>query len=122
MPRSAPPDPRHLLPLHPLELRILLALLDGPAHGYRIVKRVEAEEAGWSRILPANLYRRLRDLDGRGLVEEASAPPTGDSRRRRYFQLTALGREAARLEAQRLAELVRTARERRLLPRTEGSR
>jgi DNA-binding MarR family transcriptional regulator len=29
------------LPLHPLEFRILLALADGPSHGYRIVKAIE---------------------------------------------------------------------------------
>jgi hypothetical protein len=36
--------PLLLLPLHPLELRILLVLLDGPAHGYRIVKEIEGRE------------------------------------------------------------------------------
>lgn len=49
-------------PLHPLEFRILFVLLDGPARGYRIVKAIEAREAGHTRIYPANIYRRIRDL------------------------------------------------------------
>jgi len=115
-------DLRELLPLHPFELRILFALLDGPSHGYRIVKEIEERDASWATIFPGNLYRRLRDLTAKGLVEE-SAPPadSGDARRRRYFKITALGREVARAEALRLDDLVREARKRRLLPRAQGS-
>lgn len=115
-------DPLELLPLHPFELRILLALVDGPLHGYRIVKTVEERDASWKRIFPANLYRRLRDLSAQGLIEETDAPPDehGDPRRR-YFRITSLGREAARAESRRLDDLLREAREKRLLPRPESS-
>lgn len=105
-----------LLPLHPLEFRILLALVDAPSHGYRIVQEIEAVE-GRERIWPANLYRRMRNLLAKGLIEE-TAPPhdeEGDARRT-YVRLSALGRKVAKAEARRLAGLVADARARRLLP------
>lgn len=95
------------LPLHPLEFRILLVLLDGPAHGYRVVKEIEAGPHHGT-LYPANLYRRIRDLRDRGLLEEASAPPDAaeEDGRRRYFQVTEAGRSVARAEARRLRELL----------------
>ncbi len=106
------PDPTDRLPLHPLELRILLAVLNSPSHGYRIVKEVEAVEGGRFSLYPANLYRRIRDLAGQGLLVEVDAPeskPASD-RPRTYFGITALGREVVRAEVIRLEELVRDAR------------
>ncbi len=108
------------LPLHPLEFRILLSLVDGPSHGYRIVKAIEAREEGRMRIYPANLYRRIRDLLTRGWIEETEAPPgeTDPDPRRTYVRITARGREVARAEARRLDELVADARARDLLGST----
>lgn len=101
---------RHL-PLHPLELRILLVLAEGPAHGYRIVKAVEARAGDGRRLFPANLYRRIRTLTERGLVADADgAVASEDGRSRRTLALTPLGRAVARAEAGRLAELVDDAR------------
>jgi len=114
--RTPEPSPEALLPLHPLEFRILLALLDGPSHGYRIVREIEAAE-GRERIWPANLYRRIRDLLAKGLIEETAAPRGEDgAARRTYVRLSALGRRVAKAEARRLAGLVADARARRLLP------
>lgn len=98
------------LPLHPLELRILLAVTDRPGHGYRIVKDIEARASEGTTIYPANLYRRIRDLLGRGLLEEAD-PPEDDEvdRRRTYFRTTELGRAVAVAEAARMRELLRDA-------------
>jgi DNA-binding PadR family transcriptional regulator len=104
-------DPERFLPLHPLELRILLVLWKEKAHGYRIVKAIEESHGGWNRIFPANLYRRVRDLLAQGLVEEAGADAEDADPRRRYFQITRLGREVARLEARRLSELAADARD-----------
>ena len=113
-------EPRSLLPLHPFEMRILMTLLDGPAHGYRIVKTIEESDAGWARIFPGNLYRRLRDLAAKGLVEEIEPAP-GGGRKRRDFGITALGREVALAEALRLEDLVAEARAKHLLPRPQGT-
>jgi len=105
------PDPRNYLPLHPLEFRILLVLLDGPAHGYRIVKEIESRERELPSIYPGNLYRRIRDLVAKGLLEETDPPRDLDADpRRKYFQPTGLGEAVARVEGARLESLVREAR------------
>jgi DNA-binding PadR family transcriptional regulator len=108
-------EPEAFLPLHPLEFRILMALLDGPSHGYDIVKTIEAGERHGA-IYPANLYRRIRDLLRRDLVVEVATPRGADPEgRRRYVAITALGRRVARSEAVRLRDLLRDARAKRLL-------
>lgn len=107
------PDPESHLPLHPLELRILLVLTrEAPAHGYRIVKAIEARDGDRFNLYPANLYRRIRDLLARGLLAEVEAPETDADadRRRTYFEVTDLGRAVARAETARLQELVEDAR------------
>lgn len=115
-------DPHEELPLHPLEFRILLVLLSGPNHGYEIVKEIERRER-YGPIYPANLYRRIRDLLARELIEEVSVSPgTLLEARRRHLAVTAWGRKVARAEAARLEELVREARAGRLLPTTGGAR
>lgn len=102
------------LPLHPFEMRILMALTEGPSYGTRIVEQIEERIGGREKIYPANLYRRVRDLLKRGLVEEADAPEGADPRRT-YVRLTALGTAVARAEARRLQELVEDAARHRLL-------
>ena len=104
-------DPRSFLPLHPLEFRILLVLMDGPAHGYRIVKEIEEREREIGSIYPGNLYRRIRDLNAKGLLKEVQPPRDADADpRRKYFSPTALGEAVVRAEGARLEGLVREAR------------
>ena len=95
-------------PLHPLEFRILLMLLDGPSYATRIVEGIEARERGRTKVYPANLFRRIRDLLSRELLEECASPEGADPRRT-YLRVTASGRAAARAEAHRLRELVAEA-------------
>ena len=108
-------DPTSFLPLHPLEFRILMALLEGPSYGTSIVRSIEEREAAGPRLYPANLYRRIRDLLGRGLLEE-SPPPEDADPRRTYVRLTKTGRGVAHAEAERLRALVRDAEAHDLLP------
>jgi DNA-binding PadR family transcriptional regulator len=103
-------DPRDLLPLKPLVFQTLLALSEGPRHGWSLVREIQ-EHGGGGRILPANFYRTLRGMEADGLIEDTErADPA-----RRYFKLTTLGRRVARLEAGRLHTLVGDARTKRLL-------
>lgn len=106
---------RRHLPLHPLEFRILMALIEGPSYGTRIVEEIEEREAGRTKIYPANLFRRVRDLLARELLEECAAPEGAD-RRRTYVRLTRTGLAVAEAEAARLRELVADALDHRLLP------
>lgn len=107
-----PQDARELLPLKPLVFQVLLALTEGERHGWSLVREVQ-QRTGGDRILPANFYRTLRAMLAEGLIEEA-----GRTDDRRYFRTTTLGRDAARLEARRLQELLSDARTRRLLRKT----
>jgi DNA-binding PadR family transcriptional regulator len=104
-------DPGAFLPLHSVDLRILMVLTRSSAHGYHIVKEIEAREQDLPQIYPGNLYRRIRDLRSKGLLED-TAPPVGveTDPRRRYFRVTDLGQAVVRAEARRLGDLVAEAR------------
>lgn len=106
-------------PLNPREFLILLALSDGPLHGYGILKAVEAESGGAVQFDPANLYRSLRRLQRDRLIAETE-PPGGD--RRRTFSLTPVGRRAVKAEALRVHRLARAPLVRRLVPQADRKR
>src|SRR4051812_22936256 len=101
--------------LSDLAFHILLALAEGPSHGYAIGKQVEAQSAGRLDATTGALYQALRRLTDERLVEPADGPNAGDPRRK-YFALTPKGRRAAAHEARRLDGLVRAARESKLYP------
>ena len=99
------------LPLAPAQFHVLVALSDGPRHGYAIMRAVEDTSNGHVQMGPATVYGTLQRLTDAGLAEECNGPPnTDDDKRRRYYQLTGLGRAVCVAEADRLAALVRTAR------------
>jgi DNA-binding PadR family transcriptional regulator len=98
-----------------LTFHILLALGEGPSHGYAIGKDVEDQSGGRLDPTTGALYQVLRRLTDDGLVTPVSGPDDVDSRRK-YFALTRAGRRAAAQEAERLAALVRAARQRKLYP------
>src|SRR5919199_401549 len=105
------------LPLTPAVFHILLALAGGERHGYGIMREVEALTGGRMRLGSGTLYRSIQRLLAEGLIAEAEERPDPalSDERRRYYRLTDWGRRLAAAEAQRLADLVRVARTRRLL-------
>ena len=113
-------DARALLPLKPLVFEVLIALEAGDRHGWSLVREIQQHSS--VSVLPANFYRTLRTMLADGLIAETEPPKRERAgagadaiERRRYFTLTPLGREAARLEARRLQQLVTDARTQRLL-------
>lgn len=101
---------RHL-PLKTAWFHILLALADGPAHGYAIREHVDARTGGAVTLWPATLYGSLADLEELGAIEPlVGEDDPDDDRRRRYHQLTGMGRALLRAEARRLEALVDAAR------------
>ena len=94
-------------PLTPVVLHVLLALADGPLHGYAVMKRVE-EESGVT-MGPGTVYGSLQRLEEAGWIGEAGQAP-GDARRGNAFTLTEAGRAALRAEGARLAQLARRVR------------
>ena len=104
-------DVRQRSPLKPRVFQILLLLGDGERHGWSIVKELQAQTGDGKRILPGSLYRTLNDMMEKGLIEEApDAPVNSEDGRRRYLRVTEFGIETARAEAERLEDLVQTAR------------
>lgn len=98
-----------------LAFHILLALGEGPSHGYAIGKDVEERSGGRLDPTTGALYQALRRLADDGLIAPADGPRDADVRRK-YFALTRQGRRAAAHEAARLNGLVRAARQRKLYP------
>lgn len=104
-------------PLPAAAFQILLSLADDDLHGYEIMRRIEAQTDGRMRMGPGTLYSSIQALlDARFIAEVASrrAEAPNDARRR-YYHLTVAGRKAARDEAERLADLVRVARAKKIL-------
>src|SRR5262245_40326430 len=104
------------LPLTPLSAGILLAVAGGARHGYAIIKEIERQSEGRQVPGAGSLYAALRRLTEDALLEESEEAEEGGDTRRQYYALTPLGREVARLEMLRLADLISTAAERDLVP------
>lgn len=100
------------LPLAPAVYLILLSLLDGDAHGYRIRASVIERSDGAVTLDPGSLYRLIARLVADGLVVEAPTRPRADDddERRRYYRITPLGKRTAQAETQRMASWVAAAR------------
>ncbi len=94
------------------EFHVLLALLDGPRHGYGLMQDVEALSGGELQLGPGTLYTAIKRLRTSRLISETDA----DAGRRRCYKLTRRGRAVVEEEARRLSELVRAAKKRGLLP------
>ncbi len=119
MTRDETADVSGFLPMTPRDYLVLFALLDGPRHGYGVVKEIEENSAGTVTMDPSNLYRSLKRLMRVDLVEEAggvgSAPHSDE--KRRLYGITPLGARVVVAEAERLAQLTAVARERRVIAR-----
>lgn len=96
-------------------LQILLALVDRDRHGYGVL--LDIERRGGGRLGTGTLYTAIKRLMAKELIEETRERPEPelDDERRRYYRLTAAGRQAAESEAARLAQVVGVAREKALL-------
>src|SRR5687767_9581534 len=105
-----------LNPLPAAAFQILMSLADDDLHGYEIMRRVEEQTDGRTRIGPGTLYSSIQALLDAGFIAEvASRSDDLNDERRRYYRLTAAGRKAARDEAERLADVLRVARAKKIL-------
>ena len=110
--KARAPIPEGYLPLTPAVLDIMVALGDEEMHGYAIMQDVRRRTAGKRRLAPGTLYRSLKQMEERGLLEESEERPEAglDDERRRYYRLTEFGRRVALAELERLEGLVRAGR------------
>ena len=114
--------PEEFLPLTPAMFHILLALADKERHGYHIMREVDERTEGNVKLGPGTLYGSIKRMMADGLIEELEERPDPelDDERRRYYRLTDFGFRVATAEAQRLERMVRSARAKKLLPRTKS--
>jgi DNA-binding PadR family transcriptional regulator len=101
---------RKLDPLPSAAFHILLALADGELHGYGIMRNVAELTSGRVRLGPGTLYGSIQTLLEEGLIKEVGEPEG----RRRSYRLAPSGRKLAQAEAERLADMLRAARTRRI--------
>jgi DNA-binding PadR family transcriptional regulator len=103
----------------PVELQILLCLVENARHGYGIKQEITQRTDGEMQLGSGTLYEAIQRLETSGCVEETAVPPAEQSgRRKRHYRLTSQGRRVLESELGRLDRLVRFARDRRLLPET----
>ena len=111
-----------LLPLKPKVLHVLLAVADGPRHGYSIMQEVAERTNGQVRLWPAALYGLLRTLEKADFILESDDRPSveEDDERRRYFALTPHGKRVLDAEVRRLEAIVHHARASKALRRARA--
>lgn len=111
--------PESAAALTPAMFQVLLALGDGEKHGYAILKEVEQQTNGHVRLSTGTLYAMIKRLLSDGIIAECrNRPPAAeDDQRRRYYRLTPMGRQVATAEAERMEQIIATAREKHLLRR-----
>lgn len=116
MPKSAS-EPHTSLRLTPAAFHIMLVLADGENHGYAIMREVAENTQGQVRLGPGSLYGTIKRMLADGWIEESDERPDPrlDDERRRYYRLTGAGRKLVQAEAERLEQLVKIARGKRLL-------
>jgi DNA-binding PadR family transcriptional regulator len=108
---------RKLDPLPSAAFQILLSLVDDDLHGYGIMRQVEQQTDGRMRLGPGTLYSSIQTLLEAKFIEQVDLREDGKlgPARRRYYRLTSAGRKLARSEAERLADLLRVARAKKIL-------
>jgi DNA-binding PadR family transcriptional regulator len=72
-----------------IRIFLLVALLDGPAHGYELMGRLESRTHGLWRPSPGSVYPTLQLLEEQGLIQGR------EDNGKRVFELTPAGRTEA---------------------------
>ncbi|HVA73203.1 MAG TPA: PadR family transcriptional regulator [Acidimicrobiales bacterium] len=72
-----------------VKAEVLSALVDGPAHGYEVIRRLEEKSGGMWRPSPGSVYPTLQMLEDAGLVRASEQDG------RRTYELTDEGRTEA---------------------------
>jgi PadR family transcriptional regulator PadR len=73
-------------------LLILSILLEGPLHGYAIMRKLEERSSGYFQMTAALLYPTLHQMEQENLVEATWENATGQ-RRKKVYSITPKGKE-----------------------------
>ena len=112
------PAAESFLPLTLPVFHMLLELAEGERHGYALKRSISARTGGKLNLGSGALYGAINKMLESGLIRESGERPDPhlDDERRRYYQITPLGRRVVAAEALRLRDLVRLASDRLGLP------
>lgn len=97
-------------PLTPPLFHVLVSLADEDKHGYAILKDVDERTGGEVSLSTGTLYGIIKRLLATGWIAEVRGRRSSEDERRRYYRLTASGREAALAETARLERAASQAR------------
>lgn len=109
------PEINQQLPLTPAVFQILLALSDGPKHGYLIMKEVESSTDNLIPMGPGTLYGSIKRMIESELIKETNPPETETDSRRRYYQINHFGRLVLEAEINRLQKQIQIAQKKNIL-------
>jgi DNA-binding PadR family transcriptional regulator len=99
------------MPLTETSFFIVLSLANSPKHGYGIIKEVEAISDGRVLLAAGTLYSALRRMLEDGWIERLEDDQSNvDSRERKLYSLTDLGRNIFELETKRFGLVLLTQR------------
>lgn len=95
---------------------ILIVMTKEPRHGYGILTDIRQITNGDYDVSFGTLYRSLHKLVKQGLLKDVPGlllpiSPDYDDERRKYYQITEAGKQALKLEVDRLETLLQIARE-----------
>ena len=87
---------------------MLLSLVEGERHGYRLLQELRQRFEGMGTVGPATVYRNIAKMLADELIEEAVdyVDPNLDDTRGTYYRITKFGKEVATIEIERLAQIV----------------
>ena len=101
------------LPLTEVTYFILLSLSSGAKHGYAIMKEVDQVSQGRVKLSTGTLYSALKRQLEEGWIQRVAEPAgdgdQGNSRRRKSYVLSQLGRQILQAEVLRLRGLLSVA-------------
>ena len=100
------------LPLREATFMVLLSLASGPRHGYAIMKDTEILSEGRVKLSTGTLYGAIKRLLVREWIRRVDINVEMDNTRiRKEYELTELGRRIFEAEIARLESLVTVARD-----------
>lgn len=99
-------QPLDFLPLSQATYYILLSLRER-RHGYAIMQDVEMVSNGAVKMGPGTLYGALGKLEKQEVIEQAV---NKTDMRRKYYELTKLGKDVLKAEFSRMEEVIANSR------------
>lgn len=98
--------------LRPEDFHILLLLTERPKHGYALLDELSQRTGGELELGPSSLYYTLGRLEDAGLIREVDVSDSDEPHdaQRRYYALTAAGREQLADFVVTMEEAIRQAR------------